>query len=144
MFLVYLMYLSSILQVSSATQNKNSIDTVTVLFGDSERKERWSKYEDELVKARRDMNSLIPKEMKERPDEYVPALIDHFEICVGNIQKHFKGKARYIRLLALADVFEDFLHVYTLPLIKKQHYAGLFQYAHVQKQIGRASCRERV
>ena len=133
-FLTFLVYLTSLFILGSTAYYKDFINVGTVLFRDTDTsKECWSRVEYELLNSRRIMNNLIPKDMpNDEPDEYVPALIEYFKICVGNIQKNSKGTARHILLMALADVFGGFLHVYTLPFIKHQYYAGLVEYGHVQ------------
>ena len=79
------------------------------------------------------MNHLIPENfVNADKDDYAPALIEYFEICVRSVWKQSRGRARHILLLALSDVFGGFLHVYALPCTKRQYYAGLVRYRHVQ------------
>ena len=94
-FLIYLMCLSSIVTLASTANYNDSMNVGTVLFRDTDTlKECWSREDYELLNSRRIIKSLIPKEiLNDDLDEYVPALIEYFDICARNILKYSKGRA---------------------------------------------------
>ena len=120
--------------VAAGAGYKDSMNVGTVLFRDMDMvRECWSREEYALLKSRRIMNSLIPQEiLNDDTCGYVSALIEYFHICARNVWRMSKGRARHIQLLALADVFGGFLHVYALPLTKQKYYGGLVHYEDIQ------------